>query len=153
MQRTFACRICAVMAACAVVHDIRVIKICRCPGDRGVAIVAVVAAGDMRRMLTDRSSAVVARATCAYNLRVVHVVSRHPGIGVVAVLANIASLDMCRILARRVGAIVAARAIAGDVDVIEVRGQPACCRVAVVAVGAAGYVRRMFADRYNAIMT
>ncbi len=107
----------------------------------------------MRRMLTDCRSAVVARATCAYNLRVIHGVGRHPGIRVVAVLANIACLDMRRILARRVGAIVAAGAIAGDVDVIEVGGQPASCGVAVVAVGAAVYVGQMFAGRYNAIMT
>ena len=76
----------------------------------------------MCRMLTDCSSAIMARATCAYNLRVIHGIGWHPGIRVVAVLANVACLNMRRILARCVSTVVAARAIAGDVDVIEVRG-------------------------------
>lgn len=56
-------------------------------------------------------------------------------------------------LAGRIGAVVATEAIVGDVDVIKVRRNPRDCRVAVVAVVAAGDMRWVFAGRYRAIVT
>ena len=118
-----------------------------------MAIVAVGAAVDMSRVFAGRGDAVMARAACAQNLRVVHRVRGHPGIWVVAVLADIACLNMCRILAGRFRPIVATGAIAGDADMIEVRRQPASGRVAIVAGIAARNVSRVFACCCVAVMT
>ena len=51
MRRALASRIRAVMATGAVVHNIDMVKIGRQPGDRRVAVVTIIAAGDMCRVL------------------------------------------------------------------------------------------------------
>lgn len=117
-----------------------------------MAIVAVIAAGNMRWVFAGRNDAVVAGTACTDYLRVVHRVSRNPDIGVMAVFANFRCQNMCRVLAGRFYAIVAARAIAGNSYVIEIRGQPTSCRMAVIAIVAARDMRRMLACRRRAVM-
>jgi len=65
----------------------------------------------------------------------------------VAVFADVAGLDVRRGLARCLGTVMAAEAIARDIDVIEVRGHPAGCRMAVIAVVAACNMSRILACR------
>lgn len=74
----FARRIGAVVTADAVVHDTGVVEVGGYPRDRRMAVVTVVAAGDVRRVLARRRDTVVARATGAKNLCVVHVEYRNP---------------------------------------------------------------------------
>jgi len=53
-----------------------------------VAVVAIIAAGDMCWVLAGRNDAVVAGAAGADHLGVIHGVRRDPDIGIVAVFAN-----------------------------------------------------------------
>lgn len=142
----------AVVAADAISRDIDVIEVRRQPADCRMAILAVVTAVDMIRALAGRDDAVVAGSAGSKDLRVVDGIDRYPDIRCVAVFADVAGLYMGLRLARRVGTVVAAEAISRDVDVIEIRRQPACCRMAVVAVVAAGNVCRVFAGRGEAIV-
>ena len=117
-----------------------------------MAVVAVNAARDMRRVFADRSDAIVARAASAQHLRVIDGVCWRPNIGVVAVFADIRGLHVREILALCLDAVMAACTVAGDIDVIEIRGQPANCRMAVVTVAAAGNMSWVFAGRDYAIV-
>ena len=78
---------------------------------------------------------------------------RRPYVGVVAILADIGCQHMCRVLARCFDAVVTADAIAGDVQVIEISGQPAGGRVAIITIVAAAYVGRVFTGSDNSVMT
>ncbi len=60
---------------------------------------------------------------------------------------------MCRVLARCFDAVVTADAIAGDVQVIEISGQPAGGRVAIITIVAAAYVGRVLTGSDNSVMT
>ena len=71
VQRALACCVYTVVAAAAVIRDIRMIEVCRRPRDRCMAVVAIVAAGDMRRMFADGDGAVMAGTAGANDLRVV----------------------------------------------------------------------------------
>lgn len=71
MRRVFAGRVGAIVAANAIARDVGVIKICREPGDRCMAIVAVVAACDVCRVLARSCIAVVACIAAAKHLRVI----------------------------------------------------------------------------------
>ena len=62
VQRPLARGVSAVVAAEAVVHDVGVVEIRRHPGHRRVAIVAVVATGDVRRMFAGCRYAIMTRA-------------------------------------------------------------------------------------------
>ena len=77
---------------------------------------------------------------------------RREDIGVVAVLADIAGLHVVRVLACRFYAMVTVDAGAADIDVIKIRRQPVCCRVAIVARVSAGDVCRVLAGRRNTIV-
>ena len=117
-----------------------------------MTVVAIIAAGDMRRVLACRNDTVVAGAAGANNLSVVHRVSRYPNIRVVAVFANIRCLNVRQVLAGRLNAIVATRAIAGDAYVIEIRGQPADSRMAIVTIVAARDMCWMFAGCCSSVV-
>jgi hypothetical protein len=86
-----------------------------------VAVVADVAAGNMRGSLADRSDAVVTRAAGPNYLAVID--SHHGGknIRAVAILANFCCLNMRRVLAGRVCAVMTTGAIAGDIYMIKIR--------------------------------
>ena len=72
----FAGRVCTVVAANAISGNVRVIKISGHPSYGCVAIVAVIPAADMRRVLTDRNGAVMTGRADADNLRVINRYSR-----------------------------------------------------------------------------
>ena len=142
----------AVVAVHTIAGDAAVIEIGRYPGDRRVAIVAVIATGNMRCILAGRSIAIVARRTGTDDLRVIDRIGRHPGIRFVAILTDIRCLDVSRGFAGCIRAIVTVDAITRNVDVIEIRGDPRRRRVAILAVVTAGYVCRCLAGGDGAIV-
>lgn len=116
-----------VVAADAVTCDVDVVKNRRSPGDRGVAIVTSVVAGDVGRVLANRCDTIVTRATHTHNLSVVDGKHRREHIGVVAVFADVARLYVCWILAGSIGAVVAIDTIPRNIHMVEVCRQPASC--------------------------
>ena len=72
MRRVLAHCFDAVVAAHAVVRDVGVVKVGRCPRDGRVAIVAVIATRNVGRVLAGRGTAVMTRKAGADNLGVVH---------------------------------------------------------------------------------
>jgi hypothetical protein len=118
-----------------------------------MAVVAIVAAGNMRRVFANGRNVIVAGIAGASNLCVVNNVHRHPDVGRMAIFADICGLYVGRVLARRVGAIVTAGAIARDVHMIEIRWQPADGGMTIITIIAAVDVRRIFARRGYAVMT
>ena len=71
---------------------------------------------------------------------------------VVAVFTNVCRQNVCRAFANRVDAVVATDAIARDIDVIEIRGNPGCRRMAVIAVVATRDVRQILASRDRSVV-
>lgn len=157
--RLYVCQVLAggiytVMATDAIARDVQVIEVCRSPGDRRVTIIAGVIAGDVRRMFAGRRDAVMAGTAHTDDMCMVNRKHGHKHISVVAVFADVASLNMCRrFLAGGIHTVVAVDAASCNVDVIEVRGQPGDCRVAIIAGIAARNVRRVLAGRIDAVMT
>ena len=147
MQRPFAGCVGAVVTVDAITHDIGVVKVRGQPCDGRVAIVAVVTARDMGGVFADCRGAVVARATGADHLSMVDGECRYPGVRRVTVLAHDAGLNVVGVFAGCVRAVVTTRTVTRDVEVVEVRWQPAGCRMAVLAVFAACNMRRSFARR------
>lgn len=115
----------AVVAAETVIHDVDVVEVGGQPRDCRVAVIAVIATGDMRRVLAGRYVAIVAGTTCTNDLRVVDGVYGNPDVGRVAVFAHVGRLNVCRVLARRIGTIVAVGTVARNIYVIEIGRQPA----------------------------
>ena len=120
VQWTLAGRVCSVMAADTIVDNIGVIEIRWQPGDSGMAVIAIIAAGDMRRVFADGYHTVMTRAAGPNYLGVVDCKGRNPGVWCMAIFADDTGKNMVGILARCVSAVVAARAIACDVDVVKV---------------------------------
>lgn len=85
-----------------------------------MAVITVIAAGDMVRVFSDGCHAVMARSTGTEHLRVIDRCDRGEHIARVAVLANIRRLNVCCRFADRVDAVVAVEAITRDIDVIKV---------------------------------
>ncbi len=117
-----------------------------------MAVVADVAAGNMRGSLAGRGDAIVTRAAGPDNLGVIDSHYGHKNVRAVAIFANICCLNMRRILADRVRAVMTAGTIATDIHVIEIRWQPGDRAMAVIAIVTAGNMRRVFAGRSNAVM-
>ena len=122
--RTLAGGFNSVVAARTIIDDTEVIEVCWPPADRRVAVVAGIAAGNMRRMLARRDDAVMAAAAGTDNLHVINRKDRREYIGVVAVLANIASENMCLVLANGVDAVMAINTLTSDVQMVEIGWQP-----------------------------
>jgi len=118
-----------------------------------VAIVAVVAAGDVCRVFAGRGNAVMTGAARAQYLGMIDHVRGRPNFGVVAIFANIRRLHVCQILASGIYAVMAADAVTNNIQVIEGCRSPSNGGVTVVAGVATGDVRRVFADRNNAVVT
>ena len=125
----------------------------RQPRDRAVTLATVLRGIEVAGVLSGGRSAIVARRTGAENLVVVHRCNRRPNRRAVAIFADVGCLDVSRSLTDGIGAIVATNTVIHDVDVVEVSGQPRDCRMAVIAVIAAGDMRWVFAGRYCAVMT
>lgn len=99
-----------------------------------MTIVAIRAAGDVRRVLAGRGDAVMAGSTSTDHLSVV---DRDRGLEqrrAVTVFADSARLNMRRALACSSSAIVATNAVVGDAGVVEQRRQPPRRVMAVVAL-------------------
>lgn len=150
--RALARRIRAVVAAGAIVDDVGVVECRGRPGDRRVAVVAVIATGDVRWMLTACRHSVMTGSASADYLCVVDRVNGYPDVRGMAVFANIARLNMCLVLARGISAVMAAGTVASDIGVIEIRRQPASRGVAVVAVVATRNMILVLATRDDAIV-
>jgi len=125
VQWPLTCRIAAVVAVHTIAHNIGVIEVRWKPGNRCVAVIAVVTAGDMCRVLAGRSRAVVTRSTGADHLCVVHRKRGYPRVRCMTVFANLSGLNVRWVLARGISTVVATGTITGDVYVIEIRGDPA----------------------------
>ena len=104
-------------------------------------------------VFSDRSDAVVTRATCANYLCMVDCENRRKNITRVTVFAHIHGLNMGRILACCISSIVTTKAIASDVHVVKIRRQPGHGRMAIITIVAARYVCRIFPGRRKAIVT
>ena len=128
------------------------IEVRRSPADRCVTIVAGIIGIQVSRVFTDGCNAVMTRAAGANDLGVIDRKHGREHVGSVAVLANIAGLDVRLVFAGRFCTVVAADAIAADICVVEIRRQPADRRVAVVAIIAARYMRRMLAGCRGAVV-
>ena len=150
--KVFAGCVCTVVTTRTVTRDVDVVKVCGQPAGRCMAVLAVFAACNMCRSFARRDRTVVAGSARPDNLCVVDRKSRNPNVRVMAILTNVARLDMRQILARCLDTVVAAGAVASDSDVIEVRGQPAGRRMAVIAVITGRDMRQMFAGRGRSVM-
>ena len=118
-----------------------------------MAVVAVVAALDMRRVFADRSRAVVTRAAGTNNLRMVDNGCGREGRGAMAVLADRRRLDVQSMLAGRCHAIMAGYAAVEDAGMIEAGRHPGVGRVAVVALVARRNMIGCLSRRLYAVMT
>ena len=118
-----------------------------------MTIVTGFATGYMRRVLATRRDAVMTGSASTDDLCVIDHIHRCPHIGVVAVLADIRCLNVRWVLAGSSHTVMAVTAVVYDVRVVEVGRQPANRRMAVVTVDAARDVRRVLADRGDAIVT
>ncbi len=94
MSRRFSRSTNAVVTTRAVAGNADVIKKRRPPAYRRVTVLAVITAGDVRRVLTDCSYAVVTGITCANDLGMVDRKCRCEDVGVVAILTNVGRLNM-----------------------------------------------------------
>ena len=153
MRIVLAGRVRTVVATRTIANDIDVIEIRRDPGDRGMAIVASNAAGDVVDVFAACCNSVMARTAGTNHLCMIDQVRGSPEIDAVAVLANDRCLNMHRVLASRVDAVMAAGAIARDIDVIEVGGQPGHGRMTVVAIVATGEMVEVLTGCCDAVMT
>ena len=153
MRWMFARRIGAVMAADAVGGDVGVVEVGRDPRVGRMTVVAVVAAGNVGRVLACGRVAVMAGEAGANDLRVIDHVGRHKRHVVVAVLADIGGIDMRRVLARSLRPVVTADAVGGDVGVIKVGRDPRVGRVAVVAVVAARNMASILTQGNGSVVT
>ena len=152
MGRVLARSVGAVVAADAIARDIDVIEIRGEPGDGRMAVVTVVAARDMRRVLARGGVAIVAGSAGPEDLGMVDHVSRRKCHVVVAVLAYVARVDMRGVLTRGLHAIMTIDTVARDVGVIKIGWSPRDSGVAIVTIVAARDVGRMFAGCCIAVM-
>ena len=86
-----------------------------------MTVVAVIAACNVRGVLSACRNAIVTGSATSQHLRVVDGHDWLPHIGGVAVFAHIGRLNMRRALAGGLRAIVAPHAVSGDAHVVEIR--------------------------------
>ena len=142
----------AVVAACAVARNVRMVERRRYPAIGRVAVVTGVATREMPGMLAGGYGAVVAGRAGTEHLRVVYTIGRRPLHRGMTVFAHVARRHVRRPLAGRVNAIVATEAITRDIRMIEGGRYPAIRRVAVVAGIATCDMSRVFAGCDGAVM-
>jgi len=117
-----------------------------------VAVIAVVAAWNMGRVLADRYDAVVAGAAAADDLGMVNRHDRRPHGWSMAVLAYVRRGNVSCRFARRLNPVVATDAIAKDVHMSKVCRHPGVSEVAIIAGIVARDVRRVLAGRRHAVV-
>jgi len=121
VQWTLASCVGSVMTADTVIDNVCVIEIGRQPRDSRVAVITIIAAGDMRWVFANGYHTVMTRATSPNNLSVVNRECWNPGVRCMAIFADNTGKNMVGVLAGGIRAVVAARTIASDIDVIKVR--------------------------------
>jgi len=121
VQWTLASRVRSIMTADTVVDNVCMIEIRRQPRDSRVAVIAIIAAGDMRWVFANGYHTVMTRATSPNNLSVVNRKCRNPGIRCMAIFADNTGKNMVDILARCIRTVVAARTITCDIYMVKVR--------------------------------
>ncbi len=89
-----------------------------------MTVIAVVAAGNMGRMLASRRDAVVAGTAGTKYLRMINDICWLPDSAVVAVFTNIGRLDVGETLASSSNTVMAAGTISRDPDMIKIRRSP-----------------------------
>lgn len=117
-----------------------------------MAVIAVVAAENMRRVFAGRCLTVVARIAATQYLRVIHGIDRRPGDTAVAVLTDICRIHVCWMLAGGVHAVVATEAIPRDVRMIENCRCPQGARVAIIALVAGNNMPWWFSGCLNTVV-
>lgn len=120
MGRVFTRRVGAIVATEAITRDIYMVEIRGQPADGAVAIVAIVAAGNVVGTLAFRNPTIVAGDTRAKHLGVVHHKHREEYRCAVAVFANIGRQRVRRTFSGRGSTIMAVDAVTRDARVIEV---------------------------------
>ena len=146
-------RIGAVMAADAVVSDIGVIKVGRDPPAGCMAVVAVIATGNVGRVLAFGNIAIMAGEAGANDLRMIDHIGGYKRHDVVAVFADHSGVDVCRILPDSLDAIMTAGAIPADAGVVKIGGCPAGRRVAVIAIVAARNMASILTQGNGSVVT
>ena len=134
VREILALRLDTVVATCTVTGDIDVIEICGQPANRRVAVVTIASAGDMSCVFTSRRHTVMAGAACTQNLRVIDRDDGNERNRAVAVFADIACLHVRRVFAGRRCAVMASDTISENVGVVEIRREPACRIVTILAL-------------------
>ena len=89
-----------------------------------MAVIAGVAAKNMRWVLARRDRAVMTAVARTDDLCVIYGEGRCKYVGVVAILADVTGLNVSEILAGGIGAIVTVDTVGGNVEMIKVCGQP-----------------------------
>ena len=89
-----------------------------------MAVIAGIAACNMRWMLARRDDAVVTAVAGADNLSVVNREDRRKDVGVVAILTIVTGENMCQVLANGIDAVMAVNTLTSDVQMVEVGWQP-----------------------------
>ncbi len=121
------------------------------PGGR-MAVIAIIAAGEVGRIFTSRYRAIVTGTAGTDDLGVIDEGSRLPQRSVVAVFANISGLDMRQALTGRFHAIVTASATAGDARMVKNGGSPGRGLMAVITLLAAGEMGGIFSRCNNTVV-
>lgn len=112
----------AVVAAKTVSRNVYVIEICRQPGDRAVAVIAVVAARYVSRVFAGGGNTVVAGSASTQNLRVIDRNDGNERNRAVAVFANVRRQRVRWGFSGCVRAVMAVAAVTRDAGMVEVRG-------------------------------
>lgn len=99
-----------------------------------MAVIAIITACYMRRMLAGRRGAVVTGTACSQDLGVVDRYGRLESGRVVAVFADIGGLNVGRAFASCCRTVVAAHAISDDASMIKYGGKPCAHGMAVVTL-------------------
>jgi len=121
MRRVFADCVRAVVAAETVARNVHVIEICGQPGDRAVAVVAVIATCYVSRVFASGGNAVMAGAACSQNLCVVDRNNGHEYNCAVAVFTDVRRQRVRWVFAGGVRTVMAVAAVTRDTGVIEIR--------------------------------
>ena len=90
-----------------------------------MAVIAVVATGDVIRVFAGGRDTVVTGATGANHLGVIYRKSGYPYVRRMAILADISGLHVCKVFAGSLNAIVATHAVVRDICMVKVGRSPA----------------------------
>lgn len=123
----------AIVAAAAIVEDAGMVEVGWYPAEGRMAVVAIIAAGNVSGVLTARNQAVVTRSTASQDLCMVHDVDRSPGDTVMTFLASVGRQNVGLTLTSRLGTVVTAGAVVEDVGVIKGCWDPCVSRMTIVA--------------------